>query len=132
MADLPRDIIIIGQPPFTITGCDCFGPCKVQYRRSTMLRYGCVFTCFSTHAIHQEKLDTLEADSFLNCLRRFIARRGTPAKIYSDNGTNSTSANKQMQKAYEEVLHTYCSTKRIEWNFIPPTKSHYGGIVWNE
>ena len=29
MADLSRDRIIIGQPPFTITGCDWFGPYKV-------------------------------------------------------------------------------------------------------
>ena len=47
--------------------------------------------------------------------------------MYSDNGTNFTSVNKQMQKAYEEVLHIYCSGKRIEWNFIPPTASHYVG-----
>ena len=55
MANIPRDRTIIGQSPFTKTGCDCFGHYKVQYRRSTLLRYGCVLTCFRTRAIHLEK-----------------------------------------------------------------------------
>ena len=39
-------------------------------------------------AIHIEKLDSLEADSFINAFARICARRGVPEKVRSDNGTN--------------------------------------------
>ncbi len=127
MADLPPDRIDIGKPAFSITGVDCFGPYNVMYRRSTIVRYGCIFTCFNTRAIHIEMLNSLEADSFVNGLRRFIARRGTPTTLYSDNATNFTSASKQLTVAHDEMVQVYCAKKMIEWKFIPPRASHFGG-----
>ena len=76
----------------TYVGTDCFGPYHVKYRQGDILRYGCLFTCFSTRAIHLEMLYTMEADSFINCIRRFIARRGHPEVLFSDNGTNFVGA----------------------------------------
>ena len=38
----------------------------------------------SSRAIHLEMLHSLNADAFMNSLRHFIARRGLPAKIFSD------------------------------------------------
>ena len=95
-------------------------------RRSAEQRYGCVFTWFNSRAIHIEKLNALEADSFLNCLKSFIARRGTPYIMYSDRSTNFTSARKQPQLAHSELLHSYCSKKLTEWKCIPPNASHHG------
>ena len=40
-------------------------------------------------------LDTMETDSFINCMRRFIARRGHPEVLFSDNGTNFVGAYNQ-------------------------------------
>ena len=127
MADLPPERLIAGKPPFHVTGCDCFGPFPVKYKRSTVLRYGCVFTCMNIRAVHIEKLDTLEADSFINGLRRFIARRGCPAVMFSDNATNFSSAVKQLNLAKSEVVQRFSSQNAIEWRFIPPKASHHGG-----
>ena len=127
MADLPLERISIGKPPCTTTGCDCFGPFNVIYRRSNIVRYGCLFTCMNTRAIHIGKLDTLEADSFLNAFRRSISRRGTPDLMISDNGTNFTSANKQIHFANQELVRHFCATNMIERRFIPPKTSHFGG-----
>ena len=38
--------------------------------------------------MHIEVANDLSTDSFINALRRFIARRGQPDEIFSDNGTN--------------------------------------------
>nr|XP_027237831.1 uncharacterized protein LOC113828955 [Penaeus vannamei] len=88
MADLPEDRIIPGQPPFTHTGTDCFGPFLVRKGRSNLKRYGIVFTCLTSRAVHIEVMDSMETDSFINALRRFTARRGPVKSIRSDNGTN--------------------------------------------
>ena len=109
MADLPPERLIAGKPPFHVTGCDCFGPFPVKYKRSTVLRYGCVFTCMNIRAVHIEKLDTLEANSFINGLRRFIARRGCPAVMFSENATNFSSAGQFHERVpcYQNTI-SYC------------------------
>ncbi|XP_033121903.1 uncharacterized protein LOC117120914, partial [Anneissia japonica] len=61
----------------------------------------------------------------------FIARRGNPEKIYSDNGTNFHGADRELrenlkilkQRKIENFLHE----REIEWVFNPPTASHMGG-----
>ena len=43
-------------------------------------------------------------DSFVNGFRHFIARRGVPAKVYSDNGTNIVSGEKEMRLAFRDLM----------------------------
>ena len=77
-------------------------------------------------------LYNLEADTFINGLRRFISRRGTPCKIWSDNGTNFTAVDAEMSKNIQsmdkEVIQKYAVRCTIEWNFNPPSASHMGGV----
>ena len=80
MADLPVDRVTPGQPPFTSVGIDCFGPLQVRHGRSLVKRYGVIFTCLAMRTVHIEVAHSMETDSFLMALRRFIARRG--ATIY--------------------------------------------------
>ena len=122
MADLPADRMSVGGPPFSVTGVDCFGPFRVKVKRSEVKRYGCLFTCLTTRAVHLEKLDTMEADSFINGLRRFISRRGTPKKFVSDNGTNFVGAMRELN------VQGFCTNRDIDWQFIPPGAPHMGGI----
>ena len=76
------------QPPFSHTGMDYFGPFLVRQRRSQVQRYGCIFICLTVRAVHLEVAPDLTTASFINALRRFVARRGPVRHIYSDNGTN--------------------------------------------
>ena len=55
-----------GRPVFYYTGVDLFGPFLVKYGRGEVKRYGCLYTCLTTRAIHIEVLHSLETDTFLN------------------------------------------------------------------
>ena len=99
MADLPQERCQPGKPPFTYVGVDLCGPFHVKRGRSTVKCYGCLYTCFTTRAIHVEKLDSLEKDSFINGFLRFSSRKGYPEKVWSDNSTNIVSAEKDIRKS---------------------------------
>lgn len=131
MADLPGERLKVVNP-FEYVGIDCFGPFYVKQGRAEVKRYGCIFTCLNIRAVHIEKLNSLETDSFINGFRRFITRRGTPVKVWSDNGTNfvggSPEIMKCLQKLDEERIKKLGLQKEVEWNFNPPHASHMGGI----
>ena len=131
MADLPNCRLQFDQPPFSSTGVDYFGPILVKQRRSIVKRYGCVFTCLTMRGVHIEIANSLDTDSFINALRRFIARRDRPKEIFSDNGTNFVGANRvlrdSLQAFNQDRIHSHCSQQSIKWNFNPPTASHFGG-----
>lgn len=132
MADLPADRVTPLKPPFFHTGVDCFGPILVKRGRSQEKRFGCIFTCMAVRAIHLEILPSMEADSFINALIRFAARRTFPGKIRSDNGTNFVGGRNQLKEEMakwsddgrfrNEVLK-----RGIDWQFNPPAASHMGG-----
>ncbi|GBO33831.1 hypothetical protein AVEN_201914-1, partial [Araneus ventricosus] len=44
-------------------------------------------------SVHLEIVNSCSTDAFIGALKRFIARRGKPSDIYSDNGTNFVGAN---------------------------------------
>ena len=83
-------------------------------------------------AIHIEKLNSLETDSFLNGFRRFAARRGIPSKVWSDNGTNFVGAQTEISRLMKNLdggrIQAYGVQNEIEWSFNPPHASHMGGI----
>lgn len=76
----------------------------------------------------------LTKDAFINALRRFIARRGKPSQIYSDNGTNFVSANKELKdlsqflvKVGNQLVDIFANDG-ITWHFNPPSAPHFGGL----
>ena len=74
MADLPFDRVDPA-PPFSYCGVDYFGPFLIKEGRKELKRYGVLFTCFTSRAIHLEIANSLETDSFINALRRFLSLR---------------------------------------------------------
>ena len=78
MEDIPSCRLQVDQTAFSSLGVDFFGPLIVKQGRVTVKRYGCVFTCLTVRAIHIEIAHSLSTDSFLNAVRRFIARRSRP------------------------------------------------------
>lgn len=85
MVVLPKARLGYRLSPFTNTGVDYFGLLYVRCRRSTVKRYGALFTCLIIRVVHIEIALSLEADAITMALRRIMARRGKPAHIWSDN-----------------------------------------------
>ena len=131
MANLPECRLQFDHPPFYCVVVDYFGPLSIKQGRSTVKGYDRVFTCLTMRAIHIKVAHSLDADSFLNALRRFVAKRGTLHQIFSDNGTNFVGTERILRTALQsfndDKTHHYCSQKGIEWSFNPPLASHMGG-----
>jgi hypothetical protein len=132
MADLPAERILPDLPPFTNVGLDYFGPIEVRRGRSTIKRYGVLFTCMSSRAIHLEVAFSLDTDSCIHALRRFVCRRGQVKHIRSDNGTNLVGAQVELKKALmtlnETKIQDALLPDGIQWSFNPPAASHHGGV----
>jgi hypothetical protein len=87
----------------------------------------------STKAIHLELVSELSTEAYIASLRHFIARRGLCNNIYSDNGTNSVGAEKELKKIIAEEESTkhisnFAAQQGINFHFIPPSSPHMGGI----
>jgi hypothetical protein len=81
MGQLPMERLEVCTRPFSNTGMDYFGPMAVTVGRSRQKRYGALFTCFSTRAVHVEIAHSLDTDSAIMAIRRFAARRGIPENL---------------------------------------------------
>lgn len=128
--DLPEERLQPYHRPFSCCGLDYFGPMTVTIGRRREKRWGALFTCLTTRAVHLELVASLSTDSALMALRRMAARRGWPATIYSDNGTNFRGADAELTKAYEEwlpELQRYAANKETTWKFIAPGAPNQGG-----
>ena len=73
MADLPPARLAYRFRPFTHCGLDYFGPISVKIGRRVEKRWGALFTCMTTRAIHIELAHSLTTDSAIMALQRFAA-----------------------------------------------------------
>ena len=132
MSDLPEERTAVNQPPFYNTGVDLFGPFYVKVHRSQEKRYGVIFTCLTTRAVHLEVAHSLDASSFINALTRFTARRGPITYLRSDRGTNLTAADQELKNALlsleKDNFSNLLLSKGIQWAFNTPHASHHGGV----
>ena len=91
-------------PPFSIVGVDFAGPIAIRVgkvRKPTKLKaYISAFVCFVTKATRLEPVSDLSTRAFVAALRRFVARRGYPSDIYSDNGTNFVGTSRALQEVF--------------------------------
>ena len=103
--------------PFSAVGVDYAGPLTVKqtvltsstaclkggrnaYTSYSVKIWVCLFTCCVTRAVHIELVTNLSSNSFLDCFKRFVSRRGLPSLIISDNGTTFQSAAKTLRGNY--------------------------------
>ncbi|GBM57012.1 hypothetical protein AVEN_146040-1 [Araneus ventricosus] len=85
---LPEDRVS-DKVAFEVTGVDLAVPLFLKGGSKVSI---VLFTCAMYRAVHLELVASLTTDSFLMAFRRFIAKRGRPRTVYSDNGTNFRGA----------------------------------------
>ena len=110
MGPLPIDRLI-PNPPFSICAVDLFGLLMIRdsvKKRCRSKCYGVLFNCLTCRATYIDIAEGYDTESFLICLRRFIAIRGYPLKIISDRGSQLVSASKELQEI----------TKEWDWQYI--------------
>ena len=123
MVDLVRERLDEHVFPFTHTGVDYFGPIEVNFLQRTLKRWCCLFTCLTTRAVHIEVAQSLDTESFLASVTRFIARRGYPSTIISDNGTNFVGAARELKTFMDEwdkaKIESDLAQRKIVWKYNP-------------
>ena len=94
-------------------------------------KWGLLFTCMTTRAVHIEVAHSLDKDSCVMGIEHFIARRGRPSVIFSDKGTNFIGAEKelvaQFRQVKSKVVADRLARKGILWKFNPPAAPHHDG-----
>lgn len=137
MGNLPKHRITVSLP-FQVCGVDFAGPFELKNKLgrggSISKAYLCIFVCFCTKAVHLELVSGLSTEAFLATLKRFVARRGKPSDIYSDNGTNFIGTAREMKElkgflsGSNEFIKHNLQNDQIEWHFIPPRTPNFGGL----
>ena len=103
-----------------------FGRVSVDYASPILIKSGPVrkpmvtkgyvalFVCLSVKAMHLDAVTELMTAAFIATLRRFIARRGTPTTIWSDNGINFVrAANEISSLVQNQTITHYCSNQGV-------------------
>ena len=108
--------------PFASTGCDYLGPVHVQPiygdRKKLYKAWIVIYTCTATRAVILDLVSSTNAANFVQSFRRFVARRGSPSLMVSDNGSAFTA----------DVTQKYATNSFVEWKFNIPESPWMGGV----
>ena len=116
MGPLPIDRLL-PNPPFSVCVIDMFSPIIIRDNVKKRCRgkcYGVLFNCITCRTVYIDIADGYDTDSFLFCLRRFIAIRGYPQKIIFDRGSQLTSASKELKVGIGERYRLL--EKKKDWS----------------
>ncbi|XP_059217632.1 uncharacterized protein LOC131994772 [Stomoxys calcitrans] len=135
---IPPDYRVKVSFPFYHCGIDYAGPVLMKFFNGRGQRsfkgYIAVFICMTTRAVHLEAVSGLTTEAFMAELKRFFARRGRSAHLYSDNGTNFDGAARSIEKDFVQAVRQNANltetleNHQVKWHFIPPASPHFGGL----
>ncbi|XP_046142834.1 uncharacterized protein LOC123988088 [Osmia bicornis bicornis] len=136
MGQLPKRRVTHSRA-FLHSGVDYAGPFSVRTIRGRGGKihkaYIAVFICLATGAVHLELVSDYSAEAFIAAYKRFSGRRGIPATITSDCGTNFVCADKELRTMLAKVsrdpgaISTTLVNDGTDWRFNPPSAPHFGG-----
>jgi hypothetical protein len=102
---------------FSIVGMDHAGPLYCADVSGKF--YILLFTCAVTRAVHLELVQSLNLQDCMSAIRRFIARRGMPTTVWSDNAKTFVAASQTMLQTFGSLAP--------QWNYIVPRSPWWGG-----
>lgn len=104
---------------FSICGLDFAGPLYASDEVGKKF-YILLFTCCVVRAVHLELCEGLSLGEFMLAYKRFVARRGQPTKILSDNAKTFQAAHK--------LIANNSAGDTVTWSFNAPRAPWRGGI----
>ena len=124
------DFRVVKTPLFSKIGVDFAGPLYTKVSKNVMNKaYIVLFTCCVTRALHLDLVTDLHASTFVNCLRRFCSRRGTPTLIVSDNAKTVKATSKLLRNLQrEDRVAEFLEKRRIVWKLNLERSPWMGGI----
>ena len=125
-APLPL-VRIAEQDPFRVTGVDFAGPPYVKSETGSVKVYIALFTCAVTRAVHLELVADMSRATFICALRKFVARRGSPKEIFSDNGLTFKKTATHLAYLKEINVCDFLTQHRIKWHFSASCAPWWGG-----
>ncbi|KRZ56324.1 hypothetical protein T02_10589 [Trichinella nativa] len=131
MAALPSSRVVEAAA-FAHTGMDFTGPLLIRVgKKATSKCYVCLFTCMASRAVHLELVPEMTTARVMQALRRFIARRGRPEIIQSDNFRSFKAAASELRQLWRHVdvdrVQRELVGHRIHWKFITERAPWMGG-----
>ena len=129
MADLPSGRTLEG-PPFINCGVDIFGPFLIKESRKELGRYGALFICLVCKAVYIESTCSIDEDSFIQALWRFVTRRGNIRVLPSENGSNFLGAQRELENTFNKEFHAFSKILAEITSLVIETSQH--PITWGE
>ena len=127
---LPLDRTQGSTPLKVIIGVNFAGPLKYHIRRSKTegKAYIALYSYSLTRAVYLDVKQSLETSEFIRSLKGFIACRGRPMKIYSDNGKTFVGTEKWLKQImHDEQVQDYLAHQNMKWQFNLSRPSWWGG-----
>ena len=126
--NLPKDRTE-GDLPFQVVGVDYAGPIRYRSRRKKEAKaYIIVYACALTRALYLELTKTMSTEEFLATFKRFIARKGRPQKVYSDNAKTFAAGAKWLKLVmHDERFNDFLAKMSIQWQFNLSRAPWWGG-----
>ncbi|XP_026744728.1 uncharacterized protein LOC113506069 isoform X1 [Trichoplusia ni] len=120
--------------PFLNSYVDYAGPVLVANRKGRGCKltksYVCIFVCSAVKAVHLELVTDLTTEAYMAALNRFVARRGKPRSITSDNGTNFVGASNEMYRFLQSSnVASEMAQEGIEFIFTPAYSPHFNSLA---
>lgn len=120
--------------PFLNSYVDYAGPVLVANRKGRGCKltkaYMCIFVCSAVKAVHLELVSDLTTEAYMAALNRFVARRGKPWSITSDNGTNFVGASNEMCRFLQSSnVASEMAQEGIEFIFTPAYSPHFNSLA---
>ena len=117
-----------GSRTFQVIGVDFAGPIRYSPKaKKDSTAYLALYACSLTRAVHLDLVKSLETSEFVASLKRFIAQRGRPEVICSDNGSRFKATEKWFQKIQHNQFHENLVTLGIKWRFNLSHAPWWGG-----
>ena len=108
---------------------DYAGPLYYQKSLKTEGKaYILLYCCSLTRAVYLDLMPNQTFEEMILSFQRFIARRGRPEKIYSDNAKTFHAGDQWLRKVMrEEKIHDFLAQYHINWQFNTSRAPWWGG-----